>query len=402
MRDASAFLRMIAAAPADDAPRLVYADWLDERGDPRGTFIRVQCALAVLPIDDPRRSDLEDAERQLRGAHAASWTREWNGAVKEVEFQRGFVEGLSLSAAAFLDHGPDVLASGLVRTIRLSDCADAVAALVRCPHLRRIDYLDLGVNYLGDEKTVALLRSDHVRELRGLGLSFNGLTNAGVQAVLDIGPWPRLTALDLQGNAHINGRGAVTLAQTRALPRLEALDLRDNQVDASGAWALANSKALPRLVDLALSGNAIGDAGARALAMSPLLPRQLARTGVLDLRAVGLGPTGIQALVTGDRLRAAVVLNLNRNSVGDAGVVALSIADLPRLRELHLAGNTITDEAAAALAGAPFLGRLRVLDLADNLLSPGGRVALMSSPYWHWRTAIDVSDNRPPASVDRV
>jgi uncharacterized protein (TIGR02996 family) len=34
------FLRAILAAPADAAPRLVYADWLDERGDPRATAFR--------------------------------------------------------------------------------------------------------------------------------------------------------------------------------------------------------------------------------------------------------------------------------------------------------------------------------------------------------------------------
>jgi uncharacterized protein (TIGR02996 family) len=38
--DDEAFLRSILDAPGDDAPRLVYADWLDERGDPRGAFVR--------------------------------------------------------------------------------------------------------------------------------------------------------------------------------------------------------------------------------------------------------------------------------------------------------------------------------------------------------------------------
>jgi uncharacterized protein (TIGR02996 family) len=45
-----AFLQAILDAPADDTPRLVYADWLEEHGQPdRGEFIRVQCALARLP-----------------------------------------------------------------------------------------------------------------------------------------------------------------------------------------------------------------------------------------------------------------------------------------------------------------------------------------------------------------
>jgi len=42
--DDEAFIRAIVAASGDDAPRLVYADWLDERGDPRGTYLRAEAA----------------------------------------------------------------------------------------------------------------------------------------------------------------------------------------------------------------------------------------------------------------------------------------------------------------------------------------------------------------------
>ena len=41
----TAFLQTIAAAPADDTSRLVYADWLDDQGHAqRARFIREQCA----------------------------------------------------------------------------------------------------------------------------------------------------------------------------------------------------------------------------------------------------------------------------------------------------------------------------------------------------------------------
>jgi uncharacterized protein (TIGR02996 family) len=41
------FLRTIFATPEDDAPRLVFADWLDEHGFPdHATLIRIQCELA--------------------------------------------------------------------------------------------------------------------------------------------------------------------------------------------------------------------------------------------------------------------------------------------------------------------------------------------------------------------
>jgi uncharacterized protein (TIGR02996 family) len=49
-----AFLRDIKDHPDDDTPRLVLADWLEEHGDPRGEFVRVQCQLARLREDDLR------------------------------------------------------------------------------------------------------------------------------------------------------------------------------------------------------------------------------------------------------------------------------------------------------------------------------------------------------------
>jgi len=42
MTDDEAFIRAIVDAPNDDAPRLIYADWLDERGDPRGEYLRAE------------------------------------------------------------------------------------------------------------------------------------------------------------------------------------------------------------------------------------------------------------------------------------------------------------------------------------------------------------------------
>lgn len=40
--DDEAFIRTILASPGDDAPRLVYADWLEERGDERGAYFRLE------------------------------------------------------------------------------------------------------------------------------------------------------------------------------------------------------------------------------------------------------------------------------------------------------------------------------------------------------------------------
>jgi uncharacterized protein (TIGR02996 family) len=40
--DDNAFLRTIVDNPGHDLPRLVYADWLDDRDDPRGLFLRAE------------------------------------------------------------------------------------------------------------------------------------------------------------------------------------------------------------------------------------------------------------------------------------------------------------------------------------------------------------------------
>ena len=66
MRTESALLAAVCDAPEDDLPRLAYADWLEEQGDPDSAdFIRVQCRLAPLADDDPARLGLERREEEL-------------------------------------------------------------------------------------------------------------------------------------------------------------------------------------------------------------------------------------------------------------------------------------------------------------------------------------------------
>src|SRR4051812_47586823 len=72
------FLRAICQAPDDDAPRLVFADWLDETGDPdRAEFIRQHIQLAR----DPGSRETESmCERQFR-ANWRSWVADLPGPV---------------------------------------------------------------------------------------------------------------------------------------------------------------------------------------------------------------------------------------------------------------------------------------------------------------------------------
>jgi uncharacterized protein (TIGR02996 family) len=53
MTQEEAFLEAILAEPRDDVPRLVFADWLEEQGDPRGEWLRVVTRLDLLSQQDP-------------------------------------------------------------------------------------------------------------------------------------------------------------------------------------------------------------------------------------------------------------------------------------------------------------------------------------------------------------
>ncbi len=69
----AAFLRGILADPGDEGLRLVFADWLEEQGDPLGEWIRLQCAVAQLPANDPRCRELNRRLHALWDTHGSSW-----------------------------------------------------------------------------------------------------------------------------------------------------------------------------------------------------------------------------------------------------------------------------------------------------------------------------------------
>lgn len=79
MLDETAFVQAIAANLEDDGPRLIFADFLEERGDPasivRAEFIRVQCALASSANEPNLYEHLTNRERFLLETHWRAWLR---------------------------------------------------------------------------------------------------------------------------------------------------------------------------------------------------------------------------------------------------------------------------------------------------------------------------------------
>lgn len=73
MRDEDGFLQAIQANPRDDVARLVYADWLEDRGDVRGEFLRLHLALRSLAPDHVHRASGEHELSRLRKGIDRGW-----------------------------------------------------------------------------------------------------------------------------------------------------------------------------------------------------------------------------------------------------------------------------------------------------------------------------------------
>src|SRR5258708_673203 len=112
MHEDAAFLRAIREHPDDDAPRLVYADWLDARGDQRGEFIRLQCELDQLPTGDPTRPERRRREKALLAAHHCEWEAPLNRlGAEHVDFHRGLPSRVHMTAGVFLVSGKRLFAT---------------------------------------------------------------------------------------------------------------------------------------------------------------------------------------------------------------------------------------------------------------------------------------------------
>lgn len=88
-REARRLLEQIVATPDEDAPRLVFADLLSTRGDPRGELIVLQIAHAQKKLDTAGRARV----RALLDAHASRWLAPVAAAIRprRGDFIRGFL-----------------------------------------------------------------------------------------------------------------------------------------------------------------------------------------------------------------------------------------------------------------------------------------------------------------------
>jgi uncharacterized protein (TIGR02996 family) len=266
MVGAHAFHRTILEQPDADGPRLVFADWLEEQGDPHAELIRLQCELASQP-EERRCESLKARERELVEAHDADWLKPIRDLGLQGRFRRGFLEVAISGVRLFLDTADRLFAHPWVLHVHLRDgLADLedIAELAASPHFARLQRLELNGCRIGNEGVRKLAESPFPCRLKELCLTRVQLSTVGLQVLVQKLDLSRLSVLELRSNG-IGAGGALALARASALTALERLDLSYNNLGTVGGEYLAESHYLGRLKDLFVRGNGIGRRGQKAL-----------------------------------------------------------------------------------------------------------------------------------------
>ncbi len=299
MTQHDALLAAVCAAPDDDLPRLVYADWCDENGDPdRAEFIRTQIAIAN-GAKGKKLAELQKREAELLGLYSDAWTVLLKKFTDDFfadpfRFRRGFVEDISTNDDLLEEHGDELFETAPIRTLRMGGL-DGFGNLHKCKHMLRITTLDLSVSrldstggspalfrskYLANLETLiarghddnghlnaealeGIVTSKHLRKLRRLDIGCNFMFDTSLASdisrerrhVLALGNLPVLAELLLD---HVGlGDVVLDLAKQPWLARLQLLDLRSNYLGDAHALALLDSQHLDGIESLDLRDNIV-------------------------------------------------------------------------------------------------------------------------------------------------
>ncbi|QDU22584.1 TIGR02996 domain-containing protein [Urbifossiella limnaea] len=359
MTDRDALYAAVLAAPDDDTPRLVFADYLDDTGVRadaiRARFIRNQVALARAEPWSDEHETLYRATAPVEQQYKADWATPNLENPKSATFSRGFVGWVACGSQWFVDHGSRMLDSHPIDNVMFNDLFDeasrpAVERLLACAPFERLRVTDFGGELVDDTFVAALAASRAARSLRRLGFDFTRLTPGGVTALLG-GRLPELTGFDLSFHYdELAGRDDEMIETLVRAPGAAGLDrLRLGRVRSAPvvARALAGSPLLRGLTDLALDGTDDGVEGWAALDRG-----------------------GVVALAESTTLRGLTSLSLDFFGLDEPAAVAFAeVYAWPGLKRLSLRGNAIPGRAVAAFAANPQLRSLAELDLLSNRLT---------------------------------
>jgi uncharacterized protein (TIGR02996 family) len=280
--------RQLREAPEQREPFLVYADWLQERGDPLGELIALGVAAAGGAEDATLRF-----ERHLK-LHEARFLGELARHLPNrvaLRWRHGFVHAI--------DELVELPPARWAELLRLRICEVVGAITLRRPCPAELDAA-LAAHAAGSLRALTL--EGHAGRLpeRLLARELRSLTVAGGRLVLGPAALPAsLEALELRVHeVAADGGGPLRLAVRELhvaltaplaaflagaqLPRLERLTVTADAELAPRLPALLESIQLPALTHLAIQGGALGEPAFGQLAKLPLAARltQLSLTGL--------------------------------------------------------------------------------------------------------------------------
>jgi uncharacterized protein (TIGR02996 family) len=418
--DEAAFLDAIRANPESDAPRLVYADWLDEHGQSeRAEFIRAQIASDRLPAGDPNKQELWRQATAIRQIHEAEWLKPLREALagpppsrrpdprlserwEHVSFRRGFVNLLMLAeppfevvtkAAEFFRSHPveDLNASWLSRRFD----AALLTELAGSPYMTALRKLGIqGRGRVGIAFVRRLCHSPYLRRLREFSLDVD-MTGGAVREIIESPLAPQLTCLDLSSSNALGMGAYALLADSPRLDGLTFLGLQAGDLDDAALRRLAEGTPRDHLTRLRIRTQAAGPDGLRAILESPQRP---------PLTALALdgsrcfGTDGVAVLAASPRISRLTILGLRSMDLTNRAIATLSRSPhLAGMRELDLSSNRLTAAAVVALAQQPSLGGLTFLNLSSNPIGDRGVMALAGAPQFAglrmlWLSGCNVGD----------
>jgi uncharacterized protein (TIGR02996 family) len=235
----------------DLAPRLVYADWLEEQGDPAAELIRTQCRAVAAPPDEAQALHARAAE--LIASHHGAWIAPLGTwlRVDEVPFARGMLTRIYGAAGLYAQRATqDVLLSVLrrfgVRTTMVRGQSKRLGACEALAWTAELWWWDC---QLDDAALEAFAASPHLARLSALTLEKVRCTNAGLRS---LGASPHLTGLrhlGLVAPVHLGAFDAAALLDVVRSRRIDSLDVTGLNVALSMAELFADP-AVARLTRL--------------------------------------------------------------------------------------------------------------------------------------------------------
>ncbi|MER2564532.1 MAG: TIGR02996 domain-containing protein [Myxococcaceae bacterium] len=358
--DEAMLRRAIIADPDSDEPRLVYADWLMERGDVRGELIRLECGKST-----------SKARARIDEILTTNWTTLAGAATPyatQTSFDRGFVDRVTMTVAAFLKHGDALFSKEPIRSLRVDNPKFTdrdLDRLVTAPAMERVRGLELSQlnpDAMPRRPLAALAKGTRFTALRRLALDFCGESPADWTALFGALQAPKLTAVHFHYN-HGSAELYRALATNPALSELRTIqEYRFRNLDGDAATsrtieaftALAqhrpslkhletsqhanvtdaavtpffDEQSAVRLEHLSITGAPLSDVTARAIAASP----KSKSLRVLHTHNANIGIEGLEALLGSEHLR-----DLERLAVGNYDQHRWPDAHVARLAELLLA-----------------------------------------------------------------